>query len=202
MTSDQAPRRDDEAHVPDVPDMPHETTTGSRRAFDGKMLHIRVDEVRLPSGRMSVREVVEHPGSAIIVPVTAEDEVLLIRQHRHAIGKTLLELPAGLVDPGEDAAAAARRELIEETGYESDEITVLASLYASPGYTEEHATLVLARNCRAVAGHQPDPDEPMTLVKVQLAGIPALLTPGDNRVENAASVIGLLWLLRRDIFLS
>ncbi len=178
---------------------PHETTTGSRRAFDGKMLHVRVDDVRLPSGRMSVREVVEHPGSAIIVPVTAAGEVLMIEQYRYVVGQRLLELPAGLVDPGEDALLAAKRELIEETGYTSDDIAAVASLYASPGYTEEHATLFLARDCRPVADHQPDPDEPMTLVSVPLADIPSLLVPGANRVVNSAAVIGLLWLLRRDL---
>jgi ADP-ribose pyrophosphatase len=178
---------------------PHETATGSHRAFDGKMLHVRVDDVRLPSGRESVREVVEHPGSAIIVPITASGEVLMIEQYRHVIGKRLLELPAGLVDPGEDALMAAGRELIEETGFSSDEITPVASLYASPGYTEERATLYLARNCHPVTDHRPDPDEPLTVVPIPLAGIPDLLVPGANRVENAAAVIGLLWLLRRDL---
>ena len=183
----------------DKPQPPHETPTGSRRAFDGKMLHVRVDDVRLPSGRMSVREVVEHPGSAIIVPVTAAGDVLMIEQYRYVAGQRLLELPAGLVDPGEDALRAAKRELIEETGYTSDDITAVASLYASPGYTEEHATLFLARDCRPVADHQPDPDEPLTLVSVPLADIPSLLVPGANRVVNSAAVIGLLWLLRRDL---
>lgn len=177
----------------------HEVTTGSHRAFDGKMLHVRVDAVHLPSGRASVREVVEHPGSAIIVPVTAAGEVLMIEQYRHVVGKRLLELPAGLIDPGEDALTAARRELIEETGFSSDQVTAVASLYASPGYTEEHATLVLARNCRPVADYQPDPDEPVRVVKVPLADVPTLLVPGANRVENAGAVIGLLWLLRRDL---
>jgi len=186
--------------VPNVPnDLPHETTTGSHRAFDGKLLHVRVDDVRLPSGRESVREVVEHPGSAIIVPITAAGEVLMVEQYRHVVGKRLLDLPAGLIDPDEDILTAAGRELIEETGFSSDDITAVASLYASPGYSEEHATLYLARNCRPVPDHQPDPDEPLTVVPIPLADIPTLLAPGANRVENSAAVIGLLWLLRRDL---
>jgi ADP-ribose pyrophosphatase len=72
--------------LPDAPDLPHETRTGSRRAFDGRLLHVRVDDVRLPSGRASVREVVEHPGSAVIVPVTSDGHVLMIRQYRHVTG--------------------------------------------------------------------------------------------------------------------
>lgn len=178
--------------------MPREVRTGSRRAFDGKLLHVRVDDVRLPSGAASVREIVEHPGSVVIVPVTAEDEVLLIRQYRYATGHTLLELPAGLIDPGEEIEAAARRELIEETGHQAGTMTRLTTVYVSPGYSEERSTFFLAAGCTPVA-YEPDPDEPIELLRVKRANIPSLLIPGDTRVENAQAMLGLLWLLRRDL---
>jgi ADP-ribose pyrophosphatase len=179
-------------------EIPHETRTGSRRAFDGKLLHVRVDDVRLPSGATSVREIVEHPGSVVIVPVTVHDEVLMIRQYRYATGRSLLELPAGLIDPGEEVEAAARRELIEETGHQAGTMTRLTTVYVSPGYSEERTTFFLAEGCVPVANHDPDPDEPIELVRVKRDNVPSLLIPGDTRVENAQAMLGLLWLLRRD----
>jgi ADP-ribose pyrophosphatase len=178
-----------------APDLPHETALGSRRAFDGHLLHVRVDEVRLPSGRESVREIVEHPGSAVIVPVRVDGHLLMIRQYRYAIGDYLLELPAGVLDPGEDAIAAARRELIEETGHEAGAVRELSTVYVSPGYTQERSTLVLAEGCVPVA-HEADQDEPIQLVRVPLADIPALLTAGASPIRNAQAMLGLMWLYR------
>lgn len=103
MTDDHATA----TNLTDLPALPHEERTGSSRAFDGKMLRVRVDQVRLPSGRENVREVVEHQGSVVIVPVTADDEVIMIRHFRHATGRTLLELPAGLIDPGAEILETA-----------------------------------------------------------------------------------------------
>lgn len=177
---------------------PHETRIDSRRAFDGKLLHVRVDDVRLPSGRESVREIVEHPGSVVIVPLTPGGDVLMVRQYRYAVGRRLLELPAGLIDPGEAPEAAARRELIEETGHQAAAMTRLTTVYVSPGYSEERSTFYLAEGCVPVP-HQPDPDEPLDLVRIPRADIPALLLPGETRVENAQAMLGLLWLLRRDL---
>lgn len=185
----------DSPDLPDLPDLPHEEQTGSSRAFDGKMLHVRVDRVRLPSGRESVREVVEHPGSVVIVPVTEDDEVIMIRQFRHAAGRTLLELPAGLIDPGEEILDTAARELREETGYEAGTLELLTTVFMTPGYSDERASIVLAEGCVAT-DHDPDPDEPIQIVTIPIAEIPALLRPGASEVEDAQGLIGLLWLLR------
>jgi len=179
----------------DAPDLPHEEQTGSARAFDGKLLHVRVDDVRLPSGRESVREIVEHPGSVVIVPVTVADDVILIRQFRHATGRTLLELPAGLIDPGEEILETARRELLEETGYVAGTLRHLTTVYVSPGYSEERTSIVLAEGCVATP-HEPDQDEPMQVLTRPLTSIPDLLIPGETVIENAQAMLGLLWLLR------
>ena len=175
----------------------HETTTGTNRAFDGRLLHVRVDEVRLPSGAASVREVVEHPGATVILPVTVTREVLLIRQYRHVFGRYLLELPAGLIDPGEDVVETAARELIEETGHVASSLRYLTTVLPSPGYAQERTALVLATGCTPVP-HIADADEPIDVVTMPLAALGDLLTPGNTAIENAPAMLGVLWLLRLD----
>jgi len=179
------------------PVSPHEETVASHRAFDGRLLHVRVDEVRLPSGAMSVREIVEHPGAAVVLPVTVDREVLLVRQYRHVIGRYLLELPAGLIDPGEHVVQTAARELIEETGHAAGTLRHLTNVLPSPGYTQERVALVLATGCHPVP-HEADEDEPIDVVKVPLSELGDLLTPGNTAIENAPAMLGILWLLRLD----
>ena len=176
-------------------DLPHEFATGSRLVFDRPWLRVRVDDVRLPSGRASQRAVVERPKSVVIIPVTTEGDVLLIRQFRHAVNQYLIELPAGLIDPGEDALATAARELAEEAGYEPSTMRLLTTVYMSPGYTDEQTAYVLAEGCRPVT-HEPDPDEPIRIAKVPLAEVAGLLMPGETQVIQAQAMLGLLWLLR------
>ncbi len=176
-----------------------EVVTGGHEVFAGRLLRVRVDEVRLPSGRTSTREVVEHRGAVAIVPVTADGQVLLVRQYRHAAGETLLELPAGTREPGEDPAETARRELAEEIGYAAGTLTELVTYLSSAGYSTERITLFRADGCTPIEGAAVDAtDEGIELVPVPLAEVPALLAPGDGRVGDAKTLIGLLWLLRGD----
>jgi ADP-ribose pyrophosphatase len=185
----------DDVPVPDLPEPPHDETISSRRGYDGSWVHVRVDEVRLPSGRVRPREVVEHPGAVAIVALTAADDVLLLRQFHHAIGRSLLGLPAGTLEPGEAPAATARRELREETGYAAGDLRELASYYTSPGYTDERLTIFLATDC-APAGGERDPDELISVAALPMAAIPALVAPGPNQARDAKTLIGLLLLLR------
>jgi ADP-ribose pyrophosphatase len=174
---------------------PPTVTLSTARGFDGKHLRLRVDAVRLPSGRESVREVLEHPGSVAIVPVTSEGEVVLIRQFHHAIGRSLLGIPAGTREPGEPAKETARRELLEETGYEAGELVPVAGYFTSPGITDERMEIFLATGCRQ-AGKVADPDESIVLERVSLLDVPALVAPGANRIEDGKTLIGLTMLLR------
>jgi ADP-ribose pyrophosphatase len=177
------------------PSQPHEEWSATTRGFDGKLLHVRVDQVRLPSGRPAVREIVEHPGSVVIVPVTVERTVLLIQQFRYAVGEYLLELPAGLIDPGEMTLIAAGRELIEETGYRAGSLEILAETYVSPGYSQERTRIVLADHCEPVP-HEPDIDEPLDIIQLPLAQIPDLLTRRSTVIANMQAMLGLMWLYR------
>lgn len=179
------------------PALPHEVGIGSRRVFDGRLLHVRTDDVRLPSGRESVREIVEHPGSVVIVALTPDLDVLLIRQYRYATGRYLLELPAGLIDPGEHFMAAAGRELIEETGHQAGSLRHLTTVFMSPGYTQERSAIVLAKDCQPI-DHVRDQDEAIELIRHPLASLGELLVPGNTAIEEAQAMLGLLWLLRLD----
>jgi ADP-ribose pyrophosphatase len=172
-----------------------EEVLGSRRGFDGKRVRVRVDEVRLPSGRETVREVVEHPGAVAVVAVTEDGRLLLIRQFHHAIGRALLGIPAGTLEPDEPPIETARRELIEETGYAAGGLSELVAFYPSPGYTDERLIVFLAEGCRPT-GAGPNPDELIDLVPVPLSDVPDLLAAGTDRIEEAKTLIGLLWFLR------
>jgi ADP-ribose pyrophosphatase len=173
---------------------PFGETLSSRRGFDGTWVHVRVDEVRLPTGRVTSREVVEHPGSVAIVGVTSDGNVLLLRQSHHAIGHTLLGLPAGTLEPGETSEACARRELVEETGYHAGRLRQLAAYYTSPGYTNERMTIFHAADCEP-AGSEIDPDELIQLTPMPLADVWRLLAPGPEQLADAKTLIGLLVLL-------
>lgn len=192
MTSPSAP---DEPAL--RPNLPRAETLGSRCGFDGKRIRVRVDDVRLPSGRQSVREVVESPAAVAILPLTDDGRLLLIRQYHHAIGRALLGLPAGLAEPDEAPIATARRELREETGHAAGRLTEVLSYYSSPGFTDERLTIVRADGCRPVGGVPPT-DELLAVVPVPLTAIPALLAPGPDQIQEAKTLIGLLWLLGAD----
>jgi ADP-ribose pyrophosphatase len=182
----------------DVPDdrfdLPHEETTGSRSAYDGGLVRLRVDDVRLPSGRQSQRVVVEHPGAVAVVALTADEQVILVRQWRHAIGRSLLEIPAGTREQGEPEVETAKRELIEETGYRAGEIVEIARFLTSAGYSNEVMTLFLATSCVPIDVSASEDERTMAeLVPRNELG---RLLAGADRMEDAKSLIGLLWLQR------
>ena len=172
----------------------HEETISSERGFDGKLVHVRIDHVRLPSGKESVREVVEHPGAVGIVAISATDELILVRQWRHAVGAYLLEIPAGTREPNEPTIETARRELREETGYEVASIREIARYYSSAGFCTEELTIFLAEGC-TTSGQTEDVDERTEIVLIPRAEIDSLLQPGPNHVRDSKSLVGLLWLL-------
>lgn len=171
---------------------PTEAVVASSVAFAGHLLTLRVDTVRLASGRESRREIVEHPGAVVILATTPTGEVLLLEHFRLAAGRSLLELPAGLREPGETPEATARRELREETGYDTAGVTTVLSFFTSPGYSTEQLALVRATGCRQVST-EIDADEVGALQLVPQADIPALLASGG--IIDAKTLVGLLWLL-------
>jgi ADP-ribose pyrophosphatase len=140
----------------------------SRELFRGKVISLRVDEVEVGAGRTATREVVEHRGAAVFAAVDDDERVHLVRQYRHAIGKELLEFPAGGLEEGEDPLETARRELAEELGLAAREWTYLGSFYSSPGFANELLHAYIARGLSVKRG-TPDEDEELEVVRCPLA---------------------------------
>ncbi|MFN7093742.1 MAG: NUDIX domain-containing protein [Burkholderiales bacterium] len=121
-----------------------ETLISSKTIFTGNFLHLLEDQVKLPDGKEAVREYIKHPGAVAIIPITATGEIVLEYQYRHPIGQVILEIPAGKLDDNEPEIAAAKRELLEETGYSATKWTWLGKIFPCIGYSNEQIIYYLA----------------------------------------------------------
>ena len=153
-----------------------EKTLSSETIFDGRILHVRRDTVRLPNGGEAFREVVDHPGGVCVLALDDQNRALLVSQFRYPYEQVLRELPAGKLEYGEDPAGAAVRELKEETGAIAGEFRSLGELYPSPGYCGEIIRMYLARDLTFGETHL-DADEFLNLERV----------PFDRLVEEVLS---------------
>lgn len=125
-----------------------EKTLKTTYYYKGRMIKMRDDEVELANGKISRREIVEHPGAVIVIALTADDQIVLIKQFRKPVEAVVIEAPAGLVNKGESLVVAAKRELKEETGYVAGKTKKLLSAYTSPGYSTELIHYFLATNLK------------------------------------------------------
>jgi ADP-ribose pyrophosphatase len=170
-----------------------ERTVSSRRAFSGRLLSLRVDEVELESGRRATREVVEHPGAVAILAWDGE-QLAAVRQWRQPAGADLLEIPAGTLEPGEEPLLTAQRELAEECGLAAERWVEGPAFYTAPGFSTELLTLFLATGLSSVDA-QPPEDE--ALERSWLTLRDALAAIDDGRIRDAKSLVGILWLNNR-----
>jgi ADP-ribose pyrophosphatase len=161
----------------------------SKSIYAGRVVKLRVEEIELPNGRRSVLELVDHPGAAAIVPIDGEGRVLLVRQYRHAADRTwMLEVPAGKLDPGEEAAVGAARECEEETGFRPGRLVPLGGIWTTPGFTGEWIDLFLATEL--VAGRQ-DLQEDESLSVERLPFAEALRLGLDGGIDDGKSIAAL-----------
>lgn len=165
----------------------------TERPWSGRLIGVRVDEVRLASGRTARREVVEHPGAVGILAWDGE-RLALVRQWRHAAGGPLLEIPAGTLDPGEGPQATARRELAEECGVAAARWEEGPAFFTAPGFCTERLTLFLARDLSPAETEAPE-DEDLELTWVTPAE--ALRAIDTGEIADAKSIAGIYWLARR-----
>ena len=166
----------------------------SREVYHGPAFRVTADDVLEPSGVRTRRDIVHHSGSVVILAVEeghSEPRVLLERQYRHAARQILWELPAGRIDEGENDLAAAKRELLEETGYTASRWRCILRFYASPGFLAEAMNLYLARGLRAGEA-QPEADEVIHIRMVPLSSAVRMVMRGT--IKDGKTIAGVLWL--------
>lgn len=121
-----------------------EITLRSEEIFSGKIISLHLQDVELPNGKRGKREIVKHPGAVAILAITNNNKVVMVEQYRKALERTIVEIPAGKLEKGEEPAFCARRELEEETGYECESLELLTTFYTSPGFADEIIHVYLA----------------------------------------------------------
>jgi len=161
--------------------------------FEGPVFGVRTDRVVEPGGIEVTRSIVTHPGSVVVLPIFPNGEVLLIRQYRHAVGEYLWELVAGRIEPGETPLVAARRELLEETGYTARRFRKLFRAYPTPGFVSESMLLYAAEGLRAGAA-RPESDERITARRFPPRTVLEWVHRG--RLRDGKSIAGILYYLR------
>ncbi len=168
-----------------------ETVLESNQVFDGSRIKVRVDDVEMADGRKARREVVEHPDAVVILALRDNGLIAFVRQWRHATGRALLELPAGRVDPGEEPAETARRELREEVGLDPARLDFARGFYVAPGFANEFLHGFVARDC-VESPLEADEDEELIVEWMPLGDAIELVESGE--IIDAKSVIMIQFL--------
>jgi len=162
--------------------------------FDGKLLHVRRDTVRLPDGGLATREYIIHPGAVLMLPILADGRLVVVRQFRYPIGQVLLEFPAGKLDPGESAMATAERELREEAGYRAARWEYFGRIHPVVSYSTEVIELYLAEDLTYI-GAALDEGEFLEVATITVGEMLAALDRGE--ITDAKTVTALLLYVRR-----
>jgi ADP-ribose pyrophosphatase len=191
----QAPKPPDATTIRKSPTIAKKSRLiSSKLAYKGKVFSVFSDKVEEPGGHLNTRDVIRHNGSVVILAIDesrnpADPDIILERQYRHAAGQFLIELPAGRVEPGESTLAAAKREMIEETGYRAKRWTLLTKYFASPGFLGEWMQIYLARDISEGAA-TPEPDEHIEIFRLPLSEALALIA--QNKIHDGKTLIGLM----------
>jgi ADP-ribose pyrophosphatase len=173
-----------------------EVRLNSRTIYEGRILRLRVDEISLPDGRARSREVVEHPRAVVVLAENSGGEILMVNQFRYPAGEVMLELPAGVVERGEDCAAAAERELREETGWKPGKITRIIEFYTSPGYCDEVLEMYYATD---LSWDKLPEDEDEFIVSCFLSREEAQRRAETGLIRDAKSLLGIYWWLHGNL---
>jgi len=157
--------------------------------YEGRIFNVALEEITLPNGVVKNREVVRHPGAAAMVPLFDDGNVALIKQYRHAVGDFLWEIPAGTLEPNESPEACARRELVEEIGFEARDLVRVAQILPAPGYTDECIHIYLATGLTP-AEQRLDDDEVLEVRPTSFDRAIEMIKEG--KIQDAKTISGLL----------
>ncbi len=169
--------------------MEGERPLSSREVFAGRLLRVRVDEVEL-RGRVATREVVEHPGAVAILAMTPNDDLVMVKQYRHAAGRMTIEIPAGTLGAGEDPAGCAARELKEETGFTAGTLHRVCSFYTAIGFCTEVLHLFVARELQE-GDQEYEDDEEIEVLSMPVSSAMDLI--GQGEIMDAKTVAAVFW---------
>ena len=174
-------------------DYPHlrEDPLESTQVFAGNLLDVRRDRVRLPNGGESWRKYIRHQGAAVVIAQQPDNRLIFVRQHRYPLRRTILELPAGKIDPGEDILLTAQRELREESGYSADEWRYLGVMHPCVGYSNERIEIFLARGLQRQGEQNLDDNEFIDVLELTLEEAVAAVRNGS--VTDAKTITGIFW---------
>ena len=160
----------------------------SKRVYDGQIIRVRVDEVQI-NGRETTREVIEHGGSAAVLPLIGS-MIIMEKQYRHAIGRELYEIPAGMLEKDESPKECATRELFEETGYKAGKIEPLGKCYMTPGYCTEMIHFFIATELNGPGSDKMDLDEQITIIKIKISDAIKMILNGE--IQDAKTAYAIL----------
>ena len=170
-----------------------EKTIHSQPIFKGKVISLKVDDVTLPNGETSKREIVNHPGAVAIIAITDEGKLVVVEQYRKALERSIIEIPAGKLEPGELPEVTAARELEEETGYGCNELTYLQSFATSPGFADEIIHLFIARGLYKIENRAAmDEDEFVELMEITVEEGERMIA--QQKIFDAKTAFAILWM--------
>jgi ADP-ribose pyrophosphatase len=170
-----------------------EKTISTEQIFKGKVISLQVDEVVLPNGNHSKREIVKHPGAVAIIPITERGTMIMVEQYRKALERSIIEIPAGKLEPGEKPEKTALRELEEETGLGCEELKHITSFSTSPGFADEIIHIYSATGLYKIEeSAAADDDEFVEMIDVSVEEAEKMMA--DGRIYDAKTAFAVLWM--------
>ncbi|MBB6455317.1 ADP-ribose pyrophosphatase [Salirhabdus euzebyi] len=175
-----------------------EKTVKSQTIFKGKVITLVHEDVELPNGKQSKREVVKHPGAVAVIPITKEKKIMLVEQYRKPLERSIVEIPAGKLEPGEAPEVTALRELEEETGYTTEKLSYVTAFYTSPGFADEIIHIYLAEDLKKVESPlTPDEDEFVDIMECSLEEAEKMVA--EKKIYDAKTAYAILYLKTRGL---
>ncbi|WP_042145804.1 NUDIX domain-containing protein [Paucisalibacillus sp. EB02] len=175
-----------------------EKTIHTETIYDGNVVKLQVDDVVLPNGKEAKRELIKHPGAVAIIPITKDKKIVLVEQYRKPLGKSIIEIPAGKLEPGESPELTAVRELEEETGYTTKKLTKVTSFYTSPGFADELMLIYLTNELEKL-DFPPALDEDEFVEILELTLEEAKQYVEEQRIHDAKTNYAILYLETQEI---